>query len=186
MISKTTGYKLETVERWLSKRKARTRDVSADEAKRRLELVNQRRRHVIRRDLIISKQAQGLVRKAMGSGIRAEEFASLSGYTEPRVNKWFASVRRTLEQAQRQRELIAIRRGKGSRPPQHLTEAEYDQWLVEADYKRRKVLRRYGLGRQLPKPSRRYRGRRRHQTVSQVRPKLLVKRSGRRKRRPKK
>ncbi|MFC8583031.1 hypothetical protein ACFUGD_00385 [Streptomyces sp. NPDC057217] len=90
------------------------------------------------------------------------------------------------EQAQRQRELIAIRRGKGSRPPQHLTEAEYDQWLVEADYKRRKVLRRYGLGRQLPKPSRRYRGRECHQTVSQVRPKLFVKGSGRRRRRPKK
>ncbi|MFF0561924.1 hypothetical protein [Streptomyces sp. NPDC004266] len=188
--AKTTGYKLETITRWLSKQKDQARDVPTDKAKHRLELINQRRHRVTRRDLAISKQAQALVRKAMGAGIQADEFASLSGYTESRVTKWFASVRRALQQAQRQRELIATRRGKGSRPPQHLTEAEYDQWLVEADHKRRKVLRRYGLSQQLPKPnhgsSRRGRGRKRHQTAPRVRPKLLAKGSGRRKKRPRK
>ncbi len=186
----TSGYKLETVTRWLNKQKKGARVVPVEAAQRRLELIDQQRRRVIQRDLEISARAKALVRKAMAAGIAVDEFALLTGYTKPRVTKWFASVRRSLEQAQRQRELIAIRRGKGSRPPQHLSEAEYDQWLVAADYKRRKVLRRYGLWPQSRGPNlqstRRGRGRKRQQTTRSVPQKRLNKVSGKRRKRPRK
>lgn len=190
MSAAMTGYKLETVMRWLNKQKKRPRVVPVETAQCRLELIDQQRRRTVQRDLEISARAKALVRKAMAAGIAIDEFALLTGYTKPRVSKWFASVRRSLEQAQRQRELIAIQRGKGSRPPQHLSETEYDRWLVEADYKRRKVLRRYGLWPQGRRPNRqstrRGRGRKRQQTTRSVPQKRLTKGSGKRRKRPRK
>lgn len=74
-------------------------------------------------ELRISRRARALVRRAMDVGIEAEEFAEMTGYSLNTVKRWFALFRRALEQAQRQRELAAARRGRRRRPPQHLSPA---------------------------------------------------------------
>lgn len=140
------GYALKTVLRWLAKKKGGVRAVSIERAWDQLRRVDERRRHAAVTERKISARARGLVRRAMEVGIVATEFAETTGYTLKTVTKWFASVRHSLEQAQRQREITSVRRGKANRPPQHLSPVEYDRWLVQAERERRRVHRRHGVG----------------------------------------
>lgn len=140
-----TGYKLQTVARWLAKRRNPVRAVSIERAREQLDRIQERRRRTAREELKIAARARGLVRRAMEVGIEVEEFAEITGYSVKTVTRWFASVRRSLEQAQRQREVASARRGRRRRPPQHLTPAERDRWLAEADRRRMWVLKRHGL-----------------------------------------
>lgn len=144
--AEATGYALKTVMRWVAKRKAGIRVISSEKAWEQLKQVRERRQHTATVEGRVSAAARGLVRKAMEVGIAAEEFAGTTGYTSRTVTRWFASVRHSLEQARRQREIVSSRRGRGSRPPQHLSPVEYDQWLVQEERRRRRVLRTHGLG----------------------------------------
>lgn len=143
-----TGYAVKTVTRWLAK-KGEARVVPVERARDNLHKVGERRRQADVSERRIAARARGLVRKAMEVGIEATEFAEVTGYMVNTITKWFSSVRQSMEQAQRQRELASVRRGKRNRPPQHLSPAEYDQWLVQEDRRRRLVLRSHGLGRRL-------------------------------------
>lgn len=140
-----TGYKLETVARWLRKRRGGVRAVPVERAREQLDGIRERRRRAARDELKISARARALVRRAMEVGVEADEFAEMTGYSLRTVERWFASIRRSLEQAQRQRELASARRGRRRRPPQHLSPAERARWLAEAERRRRWALQRYGL-----------------------------------------
>lgn len=161
-----TGYKLETVARWLRKRRSGVRAVPIERAREQLDRIRERRRRTARDELKISARARALIRRAMVVGIEAEEFAEMTGYSLKTVERWFASARRMLEQAQRQRELASVRRGRRRRPPQHLSPAERERWLVEAERRRKWALQMHGLrsdrrrgagGGQLEAPARRLR-----------------------------
>ncbi|GHC37970.1 hypothetical protein GCM10010348_76580 [Streptomyces anthocyanicus] len=153
-----TGYKFQTVARWLVKRRSAVRAVPVERAREHLDRIRERRRRTAQEELKISARARALVRRAMEVGIEVEEFAEVTGYSLKTVNRWFDGVRRSLERAQRQREIASARRGKRRRPPQHLSPAERDRWLAEAERRRKWVLQRHGLrtgapARQLRKPS---------------------------------
>lgn len=143
--SASTGYSLTSVTRWLAKARGEVRIVPVEQAQDRLDRIRERRERSALEESRISVRARSVVRKAMEVGLGAQEFSDRTGYTLPIVKRWFASVRRSIEQAWRQRELASVRRGKRNRPPQHLSEVEYDQWLVREALRRRTVLRRYGL-----------------------------------------
>jgi hypothetical protein len=177
------GYKLMTVTRWLAKakRKGKVRALPKEKARERLDRIRARRRRTSQAELKVSAMARATVRKAMEAGIAAQEFADTTGYTLKIVTKWFVSVRRSLEQAQRQREIVSVRHGKRNRPPQHLSLVEYDQWLVQEDRRRKTVLRRHGLSPRRRKPG----GRQRKDPAPRI-PKKPRKRPTKRGRKPKK
>lgn len=144
--SDATGYALKTVTRWLAKQKRReVRTVPLEKAWEQLARIGERRQRAAVTERRISAAARALVRKAMEVGIAADEFTRTTGYTSKTVAGWFESVRHSLEQSRRQREIASTRQGKGNRPPQHLSPVEYDQWLVQEERRRRHVLRSHGL-----------------------------------------
>lgn len=143
--SMTTGYSEKTVTRWLSKGRSHAREVPLQKALAQLDRVRASRIHAVSVESRTSATARGLVRRAMEAGVGAEEFAIKTGYTAKTVDRWFASVRHVLEQSQRQREIMSVRQGKRSRPPQYLSPVEYDQWLAQEERRRRRVFRKHNL-----------------------------------------
>lgn len=139
------GYQLAAVSKWVAKHRKPVREVDAATARYRLDKIRERQRYMAETELRIAKKARLLVRKAITVEVSAEEFAGLTEYNLPTVERWFASVRKRLEQARRRRDLASVRRGKANRPPQHLSPAEYERWLLLEKQRRNAILQRYGL-----------------------------------------
>lgn len=140
------GYSPKTVARWLRKgKRIGPRPVSIEKAREQLDRMGVRRRRTAVEELRISSRARALVRKAMEVAIAPEEFAATTGYTSQTVTRWFASVRHSLEQSQRQGEIASVRKSRKNRPPQDLSPVQYDQWLVQEERRRRQVLHKHGL-----------------------------------------
>lgn len=144
-VATRTGYGVRTVQKWLAKGASVVRPISAEKAWERIERIHLQRHHTARLELKISARARGLVRKAVQVGITAEEFAGETGFTLKTTEKWFAAAHQSLEQAQRQREVAAVRRGKRNRPPQHLSLAERARWLVNEAERRKATLAKHGF-----------------------------------------
>ncbi|MEU3670925.1 hypothetical protein [Streptomyces virginiae] len=165
------GYQLATVSKWVAKRKTPVRAVDLETARCRLDKIRERQRSMAAAELRIANKARLVLRRAIAVEFTAEEFAGLTNYELTTVERWFASVRKRLEQSQRRRELASVRQGKANRPPQELSPVEYERWLAREKQRRIAVLQRYGMrsrrkksaplpeGNRLPVKSR---GRRRH------------------------
>ncbi|MEU8844019.1 hypothetical protein AB0D97_33730 [Streptomyces roseus] len=168
------GYQPATVSKWVAKRRTQVRVVDLETARGRLDQIRERKHSLSIAELRISSKARLVVRRAIIVELSPEEFASLTTYELPTVERWFASVRKRLEQDRRRRELAAVRQGKANRPPQELSSAEYKQWLVLEKQRREATLQRYGM-----------RSRRRKPVPQQPGNRLHVKSPGRRRRRKK-
>ncbi|MCY0963360.1 hypothetical protein [Streptomyces sp. H27-H5] len=144
-VAKSSGYALKTVSKWVARCRVAVQEVEIDTARERLSIIHARRNRMAAEELRISTKARSVIRKAMGVGIPATEFAEITGYELSTVERWFASTRRVLLQAHRRWEIASVRRGKANRPPQELSPVEYDQWLVQDDQRRKSMLRKYGL-----------------------------------------
>ncbi|MFF4013311.1 hypothetical protein [Streptomyces sp. NPDC001717] len=144
-VAKTSGYTLKAVSKWTARYRSTVQKVEIETARERLGTIQARRTRMAAEELMISAKARSVIRKAMGVGIPATEFAELTDYEISTVERWFASTRRVLLQAVRRWEIASVRRGKANRPPQELSPVEYDQWLVQDDQRRKAMLRKYGL-----------------------------------------
>ncbi|GLX19860.1 hypothetical protein [Streptomyces lavendulae] len=173
-VAAATGYRPNAVSKWVDKHRTAVREVDLETARGRLDQIREKKRSTSAAELRISSKAKLVVRRAIAAELSPEEFASLTTYQLTTVEGWFASVRKRLEQARRRRELASVRQGKANRPPQELSPAEYEQWLVLEKQRRNAVLERYGM-----------RSRRRRPVPQQQGNRLHVKSRGRRRRRRK-